>query len=237
MLIIITGATKGIGNAIANIFASHDYDLCVTARNSKELEKLQDDFQSRYKVKVYFKTCDLSIKSEVENFGNYVLSLVSPIGALINNVGVYLPQSILSANENLQYLLDTNLMSAFYLTRILSNKFIEQKNGHIFNISSIAGIEPYLGGGLYGISKYAMQGFSDNLRLELMPYNIKVTTVQPGATLTNSWHGSGVNETRLMPVEDIATLIYAAYNTSQTTCIETILARPIGGDINISDFN
>ena len=98
-------------------------------------------------------------------------------------------------------------------------------------MSSIAGLKAYPNGGSYSISKFAMRGFSINLRDELKPYNIKVTTVFPGAAYTDSWSSSGIERKRFMEASDIAKMVYAASQLSPTACVEEIILRPQLGDI------
>jgi NADP-dependent 3-hydroxy acid dehydrogenase YdfG len=108
---------------------------------------------------------------------------------------------------------------------------MENKSGHIFNTCSIASLNAYANGGSYSISKFALLGFSKNLREELKPHNIKVTHILPGAVYTESWHGSGVEETRMMQANDIAAMVYAASQLSIGACVEEIIIRPQLGDI------
>jgi len=106
-----------------------------------------------------------------------------------------------------------------------------EKKGHIFNICSVASLKSYPNGGSYGISKYALLGFSENLREELMPDNIKVTAICPGATYTNSWAGAGLPKERFIQVEDIANTLWSAYVLSEQAVVETIVIRPLKGDL------
>ena len=108
---------------------------------------------------------------------------------------------------------------------------LKAAKGHIFNICSIASLQAYPNGGSYSISKYALLGFSANLRLELKDKGIKVTAVCPGATYTNSWKGSGVSEERIMEADDIAKMIYAATQLSPQAVVEDIVLRPQLGDL------
>ena len=124
-----------------------------------------------------------------------------------------------------------NLYAAYHLTRILLPAMMDKKQGHIFNICSIASLKAYDNGGSYSISKFALMGFSKNLREELKPYNIKVTSVYPGAVYTSSWHGSGVPQSRIMEAADIADLVFAASQLSPQACVEDIIIRPQLGDI------
>ncbi len=110
--------------------------------------------------------------------------------------------------------METNLYSAYYLSRFLIPSMIDYKSGHIFNICSIASLKAYKHGGSYGITKYAMAGLSANLRDELKNYNVKVTSVFSGAAYTDSWNSSGIDPNRIMKAEDIAELIYTSAHLS-----------------------
>jgi short-subunit dehydrogenase len=106
-----------------------------------------------------------------------------------------------------------------------------RKSGHIFNMCSIASLKAYANGGAYSISKFALYGFSKNLREEMMPHGIKVTAVIPGAAYTDSWAGSGVDPRRIMEAADVAHMIYAASQLSPQACVEDIILRPQLGDL------
>jgi short-subunit dehydrogenase len=108
---------------------------------------------------------------------------------------------------------------------------LQEKKGHVFNICSIASLQAYAQGGSYSISKFALLGFSKNLRLELKDKGIKVTAVCPGATYTNSWAGSGIEENRIMESNDIAKMIFAAAHLSPQAVVEDIVMRPQLGDL------
>jgi short-subunit dehydrogenase len=108
---------------------------------------------------------------------------------------------------------------------------MQRKAGHIFNICSIAALQAYKNGGAYSISKFAMLGFSKNLREEMKPHNIKVTAIMPGATYTDSWEGSGISAQRIMEAADIAELVYNASRLSPQACVEEIIVRPQLGDL------
>ena len=108
---------------------------------------------------------------------------------------------------------------------------LKMGKGHVFNICSIASLNAYAQGGSYSISKFALLGFSKNLRLELKDKGIKVTAVCPGATYTNSWNGSGIDPMRIMESEDIAKMIFAAAHLSPQAVVEDIVMRPQKGDL------
>jgi short-subunit dehydrogenase len=124
-----------------------------------------------------------------------------------------------------------NLYSAYHLTRVLLSGMMARKEGHIFNLCSIASLKAYPNGGSYSISKFALAGFSKNLREELKPHGIKVTAVYPGAAYTDSWAGSGIDPVRIMEAGDIAEMVYAASRLSAQAAVEEIVLRPQLGDL------
>ena len=124
-----------------------------------------------------------------------------------------------------------NLYSAYHLTRLLLPDMKRAKQGHIFNLCSTASHKAYPNGGSYSITKFALLGFSKNLREEMKPFNIKVTSVSPGPTWTASWEGFDGPPDRLMEPEDVASMIWAAYQLSKQAVVEDIQMRPILGDI------
>ena len=123
-------------------------------------------------------------------------------------------------------MINANLYSAYHTTRGLMEAMKEKKHGHIFNICSIASLQAYPNGGSYSISKFALDGFSKNLRHEMKPHGIKVTSVFPGAAYTDSWIGTGIDPQRIMQAEDIAKMIYTAAQLSPRACVEDIIIRP-----------
>lgn len=124
-----------------------------------------------------------------------------------------------------------NLYSAYYITRHVLSVMRRQKSGHIFNMCSVASLKAYPNGGAYSITKYALLGFSDNLRYELKDENIKVTAISSGAVYSRSWEGSGIDPQRIMEVSDIATMVWATYSLSQRANVENIIIRPQKGDL------
>jgi short-subunit dehydrogenase len=232
MNIVITGASKGLGKAFAKIFANNNNNLFLCARNINDLLVVVQEIEQQFpQSKIYCKQVDVSKKEEVIDFANWCLTF-GATDILINNAGQFLSGAIHNEEENrLQKMIETNLYSAYYLTRHLLPAMMLQQQGHIFNICSIASLQAYSNGGSYSISKFALLGFSKNLREELKPYNIKVTSVLPGAVYTQSWAGSGVDENRIMKDTDIATMVLAASQVSLNACVEEIIIRPQLGDL------
>jgi len=232
MNVIITGASKGLGKAIAEKFAETGNNLFVCSRNEVELYKMMQEILTKYpQCTIKAKPVDLSVKEEVKSFGNWCLQFGAP-DILINNAGQFIPGSVYNEEEGaLEKMIEMNLFGAYHLTRLLLPKMMEAKRGHIFNMCSVASIKAYANGGAYSISKFALLGFSKNLREEMKPYNIKVTAVIPGAAYTESWASSGIEEKRFMQAKDIAEMVFAASQLSPQACVEEILLRPQLGDI------
>ena len=232
MNIVITGASKGIGKAIAEKFAADGHSLFLCSRSEKALYDtvgfLQTSFPSAT-IKAFI--ADVQLKTEVNQFANWVLQNGVP-DIIINNAGQFLPGNIQDEPDGrLEQLMEVNVYSAYYLTRALLPPMIKEKKGHIFNICSIASLQAYPQGGSYSISKFALLGFSKNLREELKPHGIKVTAICPGATLSASWDGFNINPNRIMEANDIAQMIMAATQLSPMAVVEDIILRPQLGDL------
>ena len=233
MIVVITGASKGIGKAVAEKFAADGHTLILCARNAGQLQSTAGEIIAAYPhCTVKTKTVDISIKDKVIAFGNWVLQTAGVPGIVVNNAGTFLPGDIHTEEDGvIEKMIATNLYSAYHLTRILLPAMMQAKSGHIFNMCSIASLQAYPNGGSYSISKFALAGFSKNLREELKPYNIKVTAVYPGAVYTDSWAGSGINPERIMQSVDVAELIHTTSKLSPQACVEDIILRPQLGDL------
>lgn len=235
MNILITGGSRGIGKAIAEAFAQNGqpHTIVLCARNKATLTQIADEWSSRFpQTKFLIYATDIAVKEAAQTFGAWALKEVGTIDVLINNAGTFVPGQISSEPDGaLETMLAVNLHSAYHLTRAVLPAMIAAKSGHIFNICSIASLQAYPNGGAYSISKFALLGFSKNLREELKPHGIKVTAVMPGAVYTDSWSGSGVPRSRIMEAQDIAKLIYNAAHLSPQANVEEIVVRPQQGDL------
>ena len=231
MNIIITGASKGIGKGIAEVFASHNHNLILCSRNEVALYKAVEELLTKYpSITIKAKAFDLS--KHAKEAGYWILDTGMVPDVLINNAGLFEPGSVNNEPEGiLENQIATNLYSAYHFTRTLLPKMMEKKSGHVFNICSIASLQAYKNGGAYSISKFAMDGFSKNLREEMKLYNIKVTAVYPGAVLTDSWGNYDNSNHRIMEADDVAQMIYTASQLSAGACVEEIVMRPQLGDL------
>jgi short-subunit dehydrogenase len=181
-------------------------------------------------ISIKAKAFDLS--KYAKEFGAWILEQGINVDILVNNAGLFEPGSIHNEPDGLlQNQIETNLYSAYQLTRTLLPGMMQIKNGHIFNICSIASLHAYKNGGAYSISKFALDGFSKNLREETKTYGIKVTSVYPGAVLTDAWGNFDNSKHRIMEASDIAQMIYAASQLSAGACVEEIVLRPLLGDL------
>lgn len=190
-LVLITGGTKGIGKALVYKFASEGFDIFTCARNGEELASLKNSILSNYTgIEFFTQVADVSDKKGREAVVLGFNALNRAADVLINNAGVFVQGQIHTEPDGvLEKQIQTNLYSAYDITRGVIHGMIGNKRGSIFNICSIASIMPYANGGSYSVSKFAMLGMTKVLREEMKPYNIRVTAVLPGATLTASWEG------------------------------------------------
>ena len=233
MYAVITGISKGLGRAIAVAFAQKGYHIIGCSREVAALIQFQQDLQTAFPhLSIFTRVADMADKKSVQHFAAFVQQHASQISVLVNNAGTFQPSSIQNETDNtLEQTLATNVYGAYYLTKALMPQFVTQKNGHIFNIGSIASRRTFDNCAAYTISKHALQGFSQVLREELKPQGVRVTTVLPGAIFTDSWSGSDIDPNRLMSAEDIAQIIVECHSLSSRTVVEEIVLRPQLGDL------
>ncbi|GAB4001203.1 SDR family oxidoreductase [Spirosoma daeguense] len=221
-LIVVTGGTKGIGRAVAERFIAEGFDAVVCARS---IDNVAGNGLLPF-------AADLSTREGVNSLVNYIQSLNRPVDMLLNNTGIFRPGQIHNEEEGtFELLMNTNVASAYHLTRGLVGDMITHRKGHIFMMCSTASITAYTNGGSYCISKFALLGMSRVIREELKPHDVKVTAVLPGATLTASWDGTDLPEDRFMKPGDVADSIWAAFSLSKSAVVEEILIRPQLGDL------
>lgn len=183
---LITGATSGIGEACAHIFAQQGYDLILLARRDERLKKIAHHFEDKYAIKIKQVVADVRDKDNLSAVLEDLQKEWKQVDVLINNAG--LSRGLEPINEgntdNWDAMIDTNVKGLLYTTRIVSNWMVANKNGHIVNIGSIAGKEVYPNGNVYCASKHAVDALNKAMRIDLLPYGIKVTGIHPGAVET-----------------------------------------------------
>lgn len=230
---VITGSSKGLGKAIAKALVQKGMNVFIHSRSEAELVIVKAELLAiNPGCKIYYSAADLSTKEGVDALAISILSVFRKIDILINNAGTYLPGKIMDeSNNNLDSLMQINFYSVYHLTRALLPTILKNKSGHILNMCSIASLAAYPGGSHYGISKFAVYGFSKCLREELKEFGIRVTSILPGATWSNSWNGADIPEDRIMKAEDIAAVVLCAIELSPSAVMEEIILRPQLGDL------
>ena len=179
----ITGATSGIGMATARLLSKNGYRLVLTGRRMDRLEKLKAEMDRQKTFLLYF---DVRNKNEVDKAIASLPDEWKKIDVLINNAGLAAGMEPVAEADMADWeaMIDTNIKGLLYITRQISRWMIERQQGHIINLSSIAGKEAYPKGAVYCATKHAVEAISKSLRIELLPYNIKVSRICPGAVET-----------------------------------------------------
>lgn len=231
--LVVSGASRGIGKAIVLHFAQAGWNVAFCSRNMDNLLALRAACEAlNAEGKFLAFSCDVSKAEEVKIFAAAAQDFLGTVDVLVNNAGVFLPGHIHEmTDEDFNSMMLTNVYSAFNLTKSLVADMKKLQSGHIFNMSSIAGLMAYPNGGAYNVSKHALTGFSKTLRDELKEYGIRVTGIYPGAVLTDSWAGVDLPENRFMSPEDIAQTIWDIHHLSERTVVEDVVLRPQLGDI------
>lgn len=231
-LVVVTGGTKGIGRSVIERFSKEGYTIATCARNEAELDALKQEVEETHGNKVMINVADVSKKKQVNDFIEFVRLTGLNVAVLVNNAGQFIPGQIhVEADGVLESQIETNLYSAYRISRGVIPGMKKTGVGHVFNMCSTASIMAYSNGGSYCISKFAMYGMSKVLREELKEFGIRVTSVMPGATLTASWEGVDLPPERFMKPEDVADMIYATYQLSDRTVVEDLVIRPQLGDL------
>ena len=232
-VVLITGASQGIGEAIAKVFAKElrGVRLALVARNTQNLQRVARACVTLGATAESF-GCDVADEAAVAAMAKAVMKRFGTVDVLINNAGKYAsaPLTSMSVAEFDQQIA-ANLRSVFLVTRAFLPAMIKRRSGDIFNMSSIAGLIAYPGGTGYSAAKFGLTGLSKVMRAELKDKGVRVCCVYPGATASPSWKGSGVSEGRMMPAEDVARAFLDIYRLSRRTVVEEIILRPQLGDL------
>jgi short-subunit dehydrogenase len=230
---IITAATKGMGRAIAIAFARENANLAICARTENDLSAFKAELLAiNPDIKVVIATIDVSVKEQLLLFAETAEKELGGISIIVNNAGIYVPNPILDdADDTLDKSLGVNLQPAYLLYRYFGKKMIAAGEGHIFNICSVASINPVVSAGSYSVTKFALLGLTKVMRLEMQQHGVKVTAIIPGSTLTNSWDGVAVEKDTMVLPEDIASAIMNIYKMSPGANVDEIVIKPAGGQI------
>ncbi len=230
---LITGATKGIGRSIAIAFAKEGINLAICSRNEKDLADFKEELLLiNPQIKVVALVADGSVKEQLLQFAGAAEQQLGFISIVVNNLGLFEPGGILDDSENsFDKLLNTNLMPAYHLYRYFGKTMVAARKGHIFNICSVASINPVAEAGTYSVTKFALLGLSKVMRLEMQPYGVKVTAVIPGSTLTDSWKDVDVDKDKFLSPDDIASAIVNIYKMNAAANVDEIIIKPVGGQL------
>ncbi len=232
-VVLITGASQGIGAAIAKVFAQElrGVRLALVARNEKNLATVARACTKLGATAATF-GCDVTDEAAVAGMAAAVTKRFGAVDVLVNNAGrfggtPFVAMSVAQFDD----LIAVNLRSVFLVSRAFVPAMIKRGRGDIFNMSSIAALTAYPGGAGYSPAKAAVASLSQIMRAELRDKGVRVCCVFPGATWSPSWAGSGVDPARIMPAADVARAFFDVYRLSPSTMVEEIILRPQRGDV------
>jgi len=232
MVALITGASRGLGLAIAEALAQEGLDLILWSRNETLLNENAARLAHSYGISVQVTALDLSSQEQIDQACQSLLEQASAIDLLVNNAGNFLPGAMMEESESqLDDLWSVNVKAAYTITKRLWSVLGQSPRGHVVNICSTASRMGYPAGGSYAVTKHALLGFSESLRLEGRPLGIRVSSVLPGAALTDSWAGVDLPEERFMKASDVGAVVRQIWQLNQSAVIEDITLRPLLGDI------
>lgn len=216
--ILITGATSGFGKAIAERFAQGGYTVCVTGRRQQRLDELKEELEKQYGVRVITLAFDLRNRQQVETAIISLKQQVDRIDILVNNAGLASGLATIDEGniDDWELMIDTNLKGLLYMTRQIAPMMKAQASGHIINIGSTAGKVVYKNGNVYCATKFAVDALSQAMRIDLLPYGIKVTEINPGMAETE------FSLVRFKGDEERAKNTYAGINALQARDIADI---------------
>ena len=184
--ILITGATSGFGKAIAERFAKEGYTVCITGRRLERLDEIKKELEQQYGVKVITLVFDVRNRQQVIEAIDKLKTLVDAVDILVNNAGLAAGMATIDEGnlDDWDQMIDTNVKGLLYVTRQIAPMMRERATGHIINIGSTAGKQVYKNGNVYCASKIAVEALNQAMRIDLLPYGIKVTAINPGMAET-----------------------------------------------------
>lgn len=233
-IILITGASAGFGKATAEKFAAGGWNLILTARRKEKLEAVATDIEKKYGVKILTLVFDIQDKKAVFEYLGNLPKEWQAINVLLNNAGLALGRDPFDeANlEDWETMIDTNIKGLLYASKAVLPHIIAQK-GHIINIGSTAGKEVYKDGNVYCATKHAVDAISKAQRIDLLPHQVKVTAIHPGAVETDfsivRFKGDAAKAGAVyagytpLKAEDIADTIWYVANTPAHVCINDLV--------------
>ena len=220
MFAFITGATSGIGLAVAKALAQKGYDLAIAARNESKLEEVKTEIKTEYPVKVETYVLDVRDGEAVKKVTKQCLENWGAPDILLNDAGLArgLEPYGETLPEDIVQMIDTNIKGLFLVTRAFLPKMVSRNSGHIVNMGSTAGLYAYAGAAVYCATKAAVKTFSDGIRIDVIDSDIKVTTVQPGIVETP------FSEVRFKGDKKRAAAVYEGIDALQAEDIADVIA-------------
>lgn len=234
-IILITGATSGFGKAITYTFATAGWNCIITGRRADRLNEIASDLQKKYSIKVLPLVFDVQDRKVVTDTISAIPEEWQSIDVLVNNAGLALGRdSFEHANlDDWDTMMNTNVKGLMYVTKAVLPFFTTRKKGHIINIGSTAGKEVYKDGNAYCASKHAVDAISKAMRIDLLPYKIKVTAIHPGAAETEfsvvRFKGDETKAAavydgyKALQAEDIANITYYTATLPEHVCINDLV--------------
>lgn len=223
---IVTGASRGIGLAIAHRLASMGAKLSICARDPERLEAAARDL-SRDAAGVFAAPIDVTRNDQIALFITGTENSVGVPEILVNNAGIgYFGPTQQASEENWDSVLDTNLKSVFLMSKAVAPGMIERRGGHIINIASLAGKNAFRGGGIYCASKWGLLGLSECMAEDLREYGIRVSVICPGTVATEFSPHAGKDASKMLQPEDIAHAVEMIVTQLPQSFISEVLMRP-----------
>lgn len=184
--ILVTGATSGFGKAIATLFAKHGYNICITGRRQDRLAELKAALEGQYSVKIISLVFDIRDRHQTEVAIDGLKKETDKIDILVNNAGLAAGLATVDESDvdDWDTMIDTNVKGLMYVTKQVLPLLKNSSAGHIINIGSTAGKTVYKNGAVYCATKFAVDALTQGMRIDLLPYGIKVTAINPGMAET-----------------------------------------------------
>ena len=226
---LVTGASKGIGEAIALKLAKENFDVIIYGRNLSRLESLKEKLTDIGSNSLAF-SGDVADQKFVNDSVKEILSKYQKIDALINNAGIaHFESFVESTLEQFKEQIDTNIIGVYNFCKAVIDSMIENKNGTIINISSLAGKVGFSHGTMYSATKHAVMGFSRSLMQEVRKYDVRVVSICPGSVITDMIMDSPIHpeeKQELLQPQDIAEIVYTTLNLPTRALVSEIEIRP-----------
>jgi 3-oxoacyl-[acyl-carrier protein] reductase len=223
---LITGASRGIGLAIARSLAKLGGSLALCARDAGRLERVASEFQSRGRA-VLAVAADLGHVSEIASLVEQTEQSLGAIEILVNNAGIgYFGPTHEASESDWDTVLDTNLKAVFLLSKAVAPAMIRKKSGHIINVASLAGKNAFAGGGIYCASKWGLLGLTGCMAEDLRPHGIRVSAVCPGSVATDFSPHAGKDASKMLQPEDVAHAVEMIVTQAPQSFMSEILLRP-----------